>query len=209
VLIAGLKSGSTDRQKAGIAELLAFSQIAAVTRSLLLALLMLSPSVRTAAQADASSVRPVSPGVAVPDHADRATAEYFAVPTNQTRLATPCVSELDEPLSMVVVVDASSSMAARIDEARQALGELIRMSDAREMALVVIHDEPQVVVHRGGPTGQIGQAAETVQGDGFGGMWDGMYLGMRELTTKAISRASDMRKFSQRLASFIDSGGHA
>jgi len=191
VLIAGLKSGSTDRQEAGIAKALAFLQIVAARRSLLLAFLMLAASFYAAAQKGTSDVSPGSPNGAVLDYASRAvhapTAKQSAALTDENSQTTP-FPDVNEPLSMVVVLDASSSMAARIDEARKVLGELIRASDALEMALVVIHDEPQVVVHRGGSAGQIERAAETVQGDGFGGMWDGMYLGMRELQDSRCPR---------------------
>lgn len=88
----------------------------------------------------------------------------------------------EEPISLVVVLDATSSMAGRMDEARKALMDLIRASSPQsESALVVIHDEPQVAVHLGESGGEIERVARTVQADGFGTMWDGIYLGLKAL----------------------------
>lgn len=190
MLIGGLKSGSTDQQPPCISELLALLLPAAFRRSLLSAFLMLAASVWVVAQAGTSVPRPVSRNVEALDYADRAVPGVKAEVTplsEQTPQTTPYLSDV-EPLSMVVVLDASSSMAARIGEARKALRELIRTSNAQEMALVVIHDEPQVVVRLGGSGGDIERVAETVHGDGFGAMWDGMYLGIRELQNSCYGR---------------------
>ena len=95
----------------------------------------------------------------------------------------------EKPTSLVVVLDATSSMAAKIDEAQKAVAELVRASSPQsEFALVVVRDEPQVAVHLGGSKVEMERAASTVHADGFGTMWDGMYLGLRELQNSRSGR---------------------
>lgn len=178
-----------DQQLLGISELPALFQLPVVGHSLLLAFLTAVISVCAAAQASTSNAGPMLPDVADFDYANRAvqgpTARKSAALASENSQITPFRAE---PLSVVIVLDATASMATRIDEARKALGELIRTSNAHEMALVVIHDRPQIAVHLGGSSGEIERAAETVQVDGFGAIWDGMYLGIQELENSRCRR---------------------
>ena len=189
MLISGSKSAPADQRLLGISELLAYFQLPAVKHSLLLAFLTAAVSICTVAQTSTSNACSVPPDFAVLDYADRSVAalkaEQFTERGENNSQTTPVP---DEPLSMVVVLDATSSMATKTDEARNALRELVRTSKAREMALVVIHDEPQVVVRIGGSGTDIERVAKTVQADGFGAMWDGMYLGLRELQNSCCRR---------------------
>ena len=187
MLIGGCKSAPADQRLVGISELLAYFQLPAVKHSLLLAFLSVVASVCTVAQDRTGSS--LSPDFAVLDYADSSVAtlnaKQFAELADKNPQTTPIPNE---PLSVVIVLDATSGMAATIDDVRGAIGELIRASNAREMALVVIHDQPQVVVHLAGSGGTIQQAAETIQAEGFGTMWDGMYLGMGELQNSHCPR---------------------
>jgi len=193
VLTGSLKSTCAVQRLRGILELLASSLLAVLRRHLFCAFLMLAASVCAAAQAGAGDVHLVLVNVGVLDHAGRAVpelkAEQFTVLDEQDPQVVTYFSDVDEPISLVVVVDATASMAARIDEARKALTELINTSNPQdELGLVVIHDEPGIAAHLGGSRNEIERIAGTIQADGFGAMWDGMYLGIKELQNSRCRR---------------------
>jgi len=159
----------------------------------LFAVLMLTASICAAAQADCHQAHMVCVNVTVLDHTDRAIPglepEQFVVLDNQGPEALAYFSNADEPLSLIVVFDATTGMTSKIDEKRKALRELIRRSNSKdELALIVLHDEPQAVVHLGGSASEIERIAGTIQADGFGSLWDGMYLGMTELQNSHCRR---------------------
>ena len=124
--------------------------------------------------------------VTVLDHAGRAVTglepENFTVLDNKNPQAVKYLSNVDEPISLVVVLDASASMASKIEEARKAFTELVSTSNPQDdFSLIVIGDEPRVAVHFDEPASGILEAAEGLQPDGATALWDGMYLGIKEL----------------------------
>ena len=179
--ISRLKSASAIGRVRGTADLMA-----ALTGSLLSVVLMTAAPVCSAECVDVNDAHLILVGVTSLNHTDRAVAalkaEHCAVPDDRTLRTVTYSSKVDEPISLVVVLDATSRMAARIEDARKGLAELFRMSNLQDqLGLVVIHDEPQIAVPLGGTPGTIERIADTVQANGFGAMWDGMYLGISEL----------------------------
>jgi Ca-activated chloride channel family protein len=124
--------------------------------------------------------------VAVLDHAGRAVSGLgpanFSVLDDNYPQVVKYLSRVDEPISLVVVLDASASMASKIEEARKALTELVNTSNPQDdFSLIIIGDEPRVAVHFDEPASGILEAAEGLQPDGATALWDGMYLGIKEL----------------------------
>jgi Mg-chelatase subunit ChlD len=71
---------------------------------------------------------------------------------------------VDEPISLVVVLDASASMAAKLKEALKAFTELVNTSNAHEdCSLILIGDEPRVAVHFDEPASTILEAVDGLQ----------------------------------------------
>ena len=99
------------------------------------------------------------------------------------------LSNVDEPISLVVVLDASASMAPNIQEARKALTELINTSNPQDdFGLVVVSDKPRVALHVDDSASEIQAAVDALQPDGATALWDGMYLGVDELRNSRYQR---------------------
>jgi Ca-activated chloride channel homolog len=131
--------------------------------------------------------------VAVLDHLDRAVtglqSENFALLDDKTPQIVRYLSIVDEPISLVVVLDASASMAVKIQEARKALTELINSSNPQDdFSLVIVQDKPRVAFHLDDSATEIDRTMDAVQPDGFTALWDGMYLGMKELQNARYRR---------------------
>jgi hypothetical protein len=72
----------------------------------------------------------------------------FAVLDDKNPQVVRYFSNVDEPISLVVVLDVSTSMAAKIQEARKPFAELINTSNPQdEFGLIVVNDEPRVALH--------------------------------------------------------------
>jgi Ca-activated chloride channel family protein len=97
----------------------------------------------------------------------------------------------DEPLSLMVVLDASASMAGKLDLARHAVLDLVNASSPNnDFSLIVIGDTPRLALHLDDPVGEIHNELARLQPDGYTSLWDGMYLGMKELeTARSTKRA--------------------
>jgi Mg-chelatase subunit ChlD len=124
--------------------------------------------------------------VTVLDHAGRAVTGLqpanFAVLDDKNPQTVRYLSNVDEPISLVVVLDASASMATKIQETRKALTELIQTSNPQDdFGLVIVRDTPQVALHFDDSASEIQGLVDTLQPDGFTALWDGMYLGLKEL----------------------------
>ena len=131
--------------------------------------------------------------VTVLDHAGRAVTGLeranFAVLDDKNPQTVRYLSNVDEPISLVVVLDASASMAAKIQEARKALTELINTSNPQDdFGLVIVRDKPQVTLHFDDSASEIHGLVEALQPDGFTALWDGMYLGVKELENSHYQR---------------------
>jgi Ca-activated chloride channel homolog len=139
-----------------------------------------------------SSVDLVLVNVTVLDHQDHAvtglTRTNFAVIDDKNSQTVKYLSNVDDPISIVVVLDASSSMAARVQDEQKALTELITASNPQdEFSLVVVHDRPEVVWQADTLSGE-SPAASAFQPAGNTALWDGLYLGIHQLRNSRYQR---------------------
>jgi Ca-activated chloride channel family protein len=113
----------------------------------------------------------------------------FAVLDDKNPQTIRYLSNADEPISLVVVLDASASMAVKIQEARKALTELINTSNPQDdFGLITVRDKPQVALHFGDAASEIQGNVDAFQPDGSTALWDGMYLGIKELENSHYRR---------------------
>jgi Ca-activated chloride channel homolog len=131
--------------------------------------------------------------VTVLDHAGRAVTGLqptnFAVLDNKNPQTVRYLSSVDEPLSLIVVLDASASMGARIEEARKAFTELINASNPKDdFGLVVVSDKPRVALHFYDSASEVQGAVGALQPEGYTALWDSMYLGIQELKNSRYQR---------------------
>ena len=123
--------------------------------------------------------------VTVLDHADRAVtglgASNFALVDGKHSQVIRYVSSVDEPISWVVVLDASASMAEKIPEARSALAKLVNTSNPQDdFGMIVVGDQPRIVFHTDSAS-EIPSTIGSIQPNGATALWDGMVLGIEEL----------------------------
>jgi Ca-activated chloride channel family protein len=131
--------------------------------------------------------------VTVLDHAGRAVTGLeptnFAVLDDKNPQIVRYLSNVDEPISLVVVLDASASMASKLQEARKAFTELVNTSNPQDdFGLIIIGDKPRVALHFDDSASDIQRAADALQPDGSTALWDGMYLGIKELRNSRYQR---------------------
>jgi len=131
--------------------------------------------------------------VTVLDQAGRAVTGLeptnFAVVDDKNPQVVRYLSKVDEPISLVVVLDASASMAPKLQEARKAFTELVNTSNPQDdFALIVIGDTPRVALHFDDSASDIQMAVDALQPDGATALWDGMYLGIKELKNSRYQR---------------------
>ena len=113
----------------------------------------------------------------------------FAVLDDKIPQTVRYLSNVDEPISMVVVLDTSASMAANIQGTRKAFAELVNKSNPQDdFALIVVRDEPRVALYFDEPASEIQGRVDALQPDGFTALWDGMYLGVEELRKSRYQR---------------------
>ena len=131
--------------------------------------------------------------VTVLDHAGRAVMGLeptnFSVLDDKNPQVVRYLSNVDEPISLMVVVDASASMATKIGETRKAVTELVNTSNPQDdFGLIVVSDEPRVALHFGDSASEIQRTVDALQPEGFTALWDGMYLGIKELKNSRYRR---------------------
>jgi len=113
----------------------------------------------------------------------------FAVLDDKNPQVVRYLSNVDEPISLVVVLDASASMAPKIQEARKAFTELINTSNPQDdFGLIAVNDKPRVALHFDEPANEIQGAVDALQPDGYTALWDGLYLGIKELKNSHYQR---------------------
>ena len=123
--------------------------------------------------------------VTVLDHSDRAVVglqqKDFVVVDDKRERSVKYLSTADEPASLVIIFDASASMAGKIPAERKAIKELVQASNVEdEFSLVLVQDEPHLL-SRFGDDVDLQLATEFIQARGFTALWDGIYLGVQEL----------------------------
>jgi len=99
----------------------------------------------------------------------------FAVLDDRNPQVVRYLSNVDEPISLVVVLDASASMAPRMQDARKAFTEIINTSNPQDdFSLVVVSDRPRVALHFDDSASEIQAAVDALQPDGSTAFWDGI-----------------------------------
>jgi Ca-activated chloride channel homolog len=95
----------------------------------------------------------------------------------------------EEPLSVGIVLDASNSMAAKIDPSKQAISAFLRLSSPEdEFFLITIQDRPELVQAFTSSPAEIEQEMAGVRAQGWTALYDGMYLGISHLKHSIHSR---------------------
>ncbi|HVO80766.1 MAG TPA: VWA domain-containing protein [Terriglobales bacterium] len=145
------------------------------------------------AQVIRSNVDLVLVNVTVLDRADRTVAgldrKNFTVLDDNRPQIVRYLSNVDEPVSLVVVLDASASMATKIERAREAVKELVHNSNPQDdFSMVIVRNEPRVAFHSDDPASDMERTIDAIQPDGATALWDGMYLGMQELRNSRYRR---------------------
>lgn len=133
-----------------------------------------------------SNVDLVLLNVTVLDRLDRAVVGLqqsdFIVQDNDKPRTVRYISSIDEPASVVIVIDASASMSNKIDGARAAIRELSKSSNSQdEFALVVVNTAPYVALHFDDSADDLQSTIDHIHPQGFTALWDGMYIGIQEL----------------------------
>jgi Ca-activated chloride channel homolog len=140
-----------------------------------------------------SNVDLVLVDVTVLDHSDRAVtgldATDFAVLEDSNRQTIRYLSNLDQPISIAIVLDASASMVTKIQAERNAVRELIKTSNPQDdFSLVVVRSQPQLAFRYDDPGDDLQQKIDLIQPDGFTALWDGIYLAINELRSSRYDR---------------------
>jgi Ca-activated chloride channel family protein len=131
--------------------------------------------------------------VTVLDRAGRAVtgleATNFAVLDDKNPQVVRYLSDVDEPISLVVVLDASASMAPKLQQSRKAFTELVNTSNPQDdFGLIVVSDKPRVALHFDDSASEIQTAMNALQPEGATAHWDGIYLGIKELKNSRYQR---------------------
>ena len=146
----------------------------------------MSPPVHVASGTQAmlrANVDLVLVNATVLDRLDRAVTglapQDFTVLDEKKAQIVRYLSNVDEPISLVVVLDASSSMAGKFQQVRVALAELVQTSNPKdEFGLIVIQDKPSIVVDFDDAETKLQSVTETLQPNGMTALWDGICLGV-------------------------------
>jgi Ca-activated chloride channel homolog len=140
-----------------------------------------------------SDVDLVLVNVTVLDRANRAVTGLgptnFAVLDDKNPQVVSYLTNVDEPISLVVVFDASASMVSKLDEERRAFTEFVNTSNPQDdFALVVVSDKPRVALHFDDSISETQAVVDALQPGGATALWDGMYLGVEELKKSHYQR---------------------
>jgi len=140
-----------------------------------------------------SNVNLVLVDVTVLDRWDRTVTGLetsdFTVLEDNTRQAIRYVSAVDQPISLIIVFDASASMATKIQAERRAVAELINSSNPQdEFTVIVVQSKPAVIFQSGDPGSDLQRRIELIQPEGFTALWDGMYLALNGLQAARYQR---------------------
>jgi Ca-activated chloride channel family protein len=99
------------------------------------------------------------------------------------------LSNVDEQIALMVVLDASASMATKIADERRAFTELLNTSNPQDdFALVTVRDEPRIALDFDASASEVQDTLDTIQPEGSTALWDAMYLGIKELKRSHYQR---------------------
>src|SRR5579872_1955322 len=140
-----------------------------------------------------ASVNLVQISVSVLDRDDRAVTglqvSNFTVFDDKTQQSIRYFSQEDTPLSVVVVLDASGSMEAKMNSARHAAMEFLNNCNAGdEISVITVGNGPRLKNIFNDSMDQVRETISYAQADGTTSLWDSIHLGMLELKTARLSR---------------------
>src|SRR5260370_34878554 len=96
----------------------------------------------------------------------------FAVLDDKIPQTVRYLSNVDEPISLVVVLDTSARMAENIQGTRKAFAELVNKSNPQnDFALIVLRDEPPAALYFDDPAGESQGSADALQPEGCRPLW--------------------------------------
>jgi len=133
-----------------------------------------------------SNVDLVLVNVTVLDHANRTvmglTPANFSLLEDKHPQTIKYFSSDDQPLSLSIVLDASASMAPRMEQARKAVLDLVRTANPLDdISLVIVGDKPTVAVSFEDPVDMLPSRVEALPAQGRTALWDAMFLAVTEL----------------------------
>lgn len=89
---------------------------------------------------------------------------------------------MDSPISIGIVFDASHSMASRIDQTRKAVSEFLRLSTpGDEFFLLKFSDHPEDVVGFTSDIAEIQEGVDSIHPGGWTSLFDAIYLGIHDM----------------------------
>jgi len=113
----------------------------------------------------------------------------FALLDDRNPQSVRYLSNADEPISLVVVLDVSASVASKIQGERKAFHELVNTSNPEDdFGLILVSDKPRIALHFDDPASESQATVDSLQPEGFTALWDGMYLGIKELKNSHCQR---------------------
>lgn len=109
------------------------------------------------------------------------TSHDFALLENKNPQTIRYFASDDQPMSLVVIVDASASMEPRFEQARQAALEVAKSANPLDdFAVVTVSDVPRVTVHFGDSADQIEPQLAAIRPTGRTALWDAITAGLEE-----------------------------
>jgi Ca-activated chloride channel family protein len=124
--------------------------------------------------------------VTVLDHSNRAisglSAQDFALAEDKRPQAIKYFSADDQPLSLSIVLDASSSMGPRMEQARRAVLDLVRTANPLDdVSLVIVGDKPTLALDFSDNLDTLPYRLEAIRPQGRTALWDAMFLSLHQL----------------------------
>jgi Ca-activated chloride channel family protein len=150
-----------------------------------------------------SDVNLVLVNVTVLDHSNRAvsglSAEDFALAEDKQPQAIKYFSSDDQPLSLAIVLDASSSMGPRMEQARRAVLDLVRTANPLDdVSVVIVGDKPTLAFDFADNLDKLPYQLESIRPAGRTALWDAMFLSLDQL---------DHARYQRRAMVVISDGG--
>jgi Ca-activated chloride channel family protein len=140
-----------------------------------------------------SNVNLVQVSVSVLDHDDHAVeglqVSNFIVFDDKVPQSIRYFSQEDAPLSVVVVLDTSGSMAPKMDSARHAAIEFLNGCNVNdEISVITVASTPRLKNIFSDSMEEIRETINVAQADGTTSLWDSVYLGIQELRSARLPR---------------------